>query len=384
MSVALAARLAVLALAGTAVIVPAVVHADSTQTAPVPSSVSAGAAAVGATSVSVAGLTLEEGSAVREDNSFAVYQIIGGAKIYIPSMTDFTALGYTREQIVVTPAGALAGVPDAPADDTLLRERESYEIYVMTEGSRHWIDSMATLEDAGYAEGSTRVVANGALGSLPRGEDVTQETLDPPIDAVGTLARAAAAPPATASAKRKKRLIVYYRARTDCTIYPNYPKPGVVGNESRIWSVPAGRRIKWRYNVNSEWAAVSDPARSEADQFAWWGFTRKSCIGASIKQSGYPEGVPVPSRILEGRSAVRASGWRSVDFSVTPASVVAGGRSQKVNANATLRDPADFFIGNVYDGWHVDRTAQYDSKRVWVVVYSPQAKRWGYVQRSKF
>ncbi len=197
----------------------------------------------------------------------------------------------------------------------------------------------------------------------------------------GLVAMVAASPSYAAdqSAGHSSTLLVRYATQSTCTIVPNYPKSGVVGNAARTWTIAAGQKIIWRYNVNSTWAAVSDPARAAAKQFPWWGFTQSGCIGKSVKQSGYPAGQPVPKRILEGRSQ-RASGWRSVDFSVAPAAVTASHR--EIHCNATLRDPANFVTGNVFPGWHVDVTGRTRSNGYWVEVYVPNAKRWAYVQSS--
>ena len=170
-----------------------------------------------------------------------------------------------------------------------------------------------------------------------------------------------------------------YLVKSTCTVYPNYPKDGVIGNDGHSWTVaPNGRRsVIWRYNVDSTWALISDPSRAK-EQFPWWGFTRRDCLGASVAQKDYPAGQPVPSRILEGRSQ-RASGWRSVDFNVAPAPVT--GR-HKLDSGATLRDPANFVIGNVLPGWTVEVTGRTRSNGHWVEVHVPNARRWGYIEQS--
>lgn len=183
-----------------------------------------------------------------------------------------------------------------------------------------------------------------------------------------------AAADANATAARAKLMMRYATVGT-CTVHPNYPKEGVVGNESRTWTVAPGRSVIWRYNVNETWAMISDPSRAKKT-FPWWGFTRRDCLGLSVEQKDYPAGVPVPSRILEGRSQ-RASGWRPVDFSVAPAPVV---RRHRLDSTATLRDPANFAIGNVFPGWTVQVTSRTRNRGHWVEVYVPNAKRWGYVE----
>lgn len=204
-----------------------------------------------------------------------------------------------------------------------------------------------------------------------------------PVTAFTTMAVVFGVTPAS-SAKveaQRTKLFVRYATKSACVVVPNYPKDGVVGNSTRYWIIPQGQTVIWRYNVDSTWALVSDPARADQRQFAWWGFTRRSCIGNSIRQSDYPAGRPVPSRILEGRSRVASSGWRKVRFTQPPAGIVA--RRVTVRDNGTLRDPANFVTGNVYAGWRVHVTRVTRGNGHWVYVYVPNAKRWGYIEARK-
>ncbi len=159
-------------------------------------------------------------------------------------------------------------------------------------------------------------------------------------------------------------LMVAYDLAKPCTIFLNMPGDGVDDNSN--WKT-TGTYITWRYNMNSEWALVSDPKRA-GKTYPWWGFTRRDCI------KGEPE------RIKAGRSNVAASGWRTVQTDVPPASVTS--RTREVHSDSTLRDPANFAIGNVPKGWHVDVTGNTRSGGFWVEVYVPNAKRWGFIEAS--
>lgn len=181
--------------------------------------------------------------------------------------------------------------------------------------------------------------------------------------------------PQTVPAASDTKLFVWYETKSDCLVYPNYPKPGVKG-QLLAWTIPEGDSIIWRYNVNDTWALVTDPSRT--DRFPWWGFTRRSCIGASKEQTDYPTGVPVPERIRKGRSRVADSGWRTVDYDQGPEAIVRAAVS--LRRNATLRDRANFVVGNVFDGWKVDVTSLTRSRGHWVYVYSPSARKWGYIE----
>ncbi|GAB2472732.1 hypothetical protein [Jatrophihabitans fulvus] len=197
------------------------------------------------------------------------------------------------------------------------------------------------------------------------------------------LAAGVLATPSQAAAKRKIALILDYTVAKKCTVYPNYPKSGVIGNKIG-WTIQPGDTVGWRYNVNKTWSVVSDKKYRNTKHF-WWGFTRRSCIGTSrggehfpTPTSSYPKGVRAPSRILSGRSAITKSHYRHVDF---PPSASPKVKRVKVKSFGTLRDhPGDFVVGNVKAGWHVDVTRSGDSH--WVKVYVPNAKRWGYMERT--
>lgn len=196
---------------------------------------------------------------------------------------------------------------------------------------------------------------------------------------LATLGQVTAATAQAATDASNTKLFVKYATKSSCTVHLNYPKDGVIGD--RTFTVPEGHSIIWRYNVNSTWALISYPSQAH-QEFPWWGFTKRDCIGKSVEQTDYPAGRSIPDRILEGRSRVASSGWRAVTFNLPAAPIVAD--HQRVNHNATIRDDVNFVIGNVPEGWHVDVTGVTRSNGHWVKVYIPNAKRWGYIEQSKF
>ena len=123
---------------------------------------------------------LADGTAVREENSYLIYKIVGGAKVWFVNAEEFYALGYTLNRVVVVPRGALAAVPNIPRNGTLLRERSSFAVFVMDGGTRRWITSRHGFDAAGYTLDQVQVVANGALGGIPRGQDLSPVPLDGP------------------------------------------------------------------------------------------------------------------------------------------------------------------------------------------------------------
>ncbi|PZS18811.1 MAG: hypothetical protein DLM57_05465 [Pseudonocardiales bacterium] len=191
---------------------------------------------------------------------------------------------------------------------------------------------------------------------------------------------------ANASApKRNIALILDYRVAYTCPVYPNYPKAGVIANQP--WAITPTDIVAWRYNVNDTWAMISDKKYRNTSH-AWWGFTPRVCIAGSVggehfptPTSSYPAGVPIPSKILQGRSAVTASHYRSVNFTPSPGHVV--NASKRINSRGTLRDARGrFVIGNVFAGWHVHQTNVHDGP--WTLVYVPNAMRWGWVEDIHF
>lgn len=178
----------------------------------------------------------------------------------------------------------------------------------------------------------------------------------------------------------RAKLFVRYEVEEDCDVLPNYDKPGVKGQKLG-WTMERGRSVIWRYNVNEEWAVVSDSRRAAHQSFPWWGFMRRHCIGRSVEQCNYPEGVEVPSSIRRGRSRVFDAGWRPVDYDQGPEAILR--EDVRVKYDATLRDRANFVVGNVFAGTRVDVTGVERSGGHWVYVYSPSARKWGYIEATK-
>jgi hypothetical protein len=197
----------------------------------------------------------------------------------------------------------------------------------------------------------------------------------------------ASAAPASVAAQRDVALILDYSVAKTCTVYPNYPKEGVIGNNIG-WTIAPGEVVAWRYNVNEHYAMISDKKYRSSPSHAWWGFVDPTCIGTSLggepfptPESSYPAGEPVPQRLLEGRSAVEADHYRVVDFRVAPGTVV--NDYKEITSKGTLRDAANrFVIGNVDAGWHVHQTGERNAG--WTKVYVPNAQRWGWVQDTHF
>jgi len=114
-----------------------------------------------------------DGTLVRERSHAEVYVVYGGAKFWIPSTTEFQALGFLSTNVRVVPNGALGAIPSIPRDGTLLNERSAPEIYVMSEGRRCHIANPQVFEARGFRWADVRVVPYSSLAAVPPGPDVS-------------------------------------------------------------------------------------------------------------------------------------------------------------------------------------------------------------------
>jgi hypothetical protein len=121
---------------------------------------------------------------VKEFSRPEVYITFGGAKFLIPSPGELRALGFDFNQVNLVPTRTLAGIPgivpgisNLPRDGTLLRERNSWQTYIMMGGKLHWIIDLSVFQGMCLSWRNVRVVPIGALGSLPHGSDLTAPTM---------------------------------------------------------------------------------------------------------------------------------------------------------------------------------------------------------------
>jgi hypothetical protein len=138
----------------------------------------------GATTATAA--AFPDGTVVREENSFAIFQIVGGAAVWIPNAAEFYALGYTLDRVVVVPVGGLTGMTSIPRDGTLLRERSSFAVFIMDGGKARWIVDRDVFDGAGFTLQQVQVAANGSLGYVPRGPDLDFRALETTASAAST------------------------------------------------------------------------------------------------------------------------------------------------------------------------------------------------------
>jgi hypothetical protein len=111
-----------------------------------------------------------DGTLVREpDGTIAV--LAGGAPFSFASMVELETAGYARKPFVHVPAGYIARLPKLPRDRTLLRDRVSGTIAVITGGAKVQFISWPEYVAAGYERATfTNVAARhiASIGDVPR------------------------------------------------------------------------------------------------------------------------------------------------------------------------------------------------------------------------
>ncbi len=117
-----------------------------------------------------------DGTLLRERSSAGVYVMVSRAKLAIPSLKEFHALGYRESDIRVVPTGSLARLADVPRDGTLLRELSSSQVYVLKDGRRYDTGTKEERDCRGY-RGEVLVVPNGSLTGIPAGGRLDRATL---------------------------------------------------------------------------------------------------------------------------------------------------------------------------------------------------------------
>ncbi len=93
------------------------------------------------------------------------YLIEGGGKLLISPDTDLAPLGLTTRDVQTLPAGALAQIPSAPADGTLLNEPggQTYVVY----GGAKFVMPDSDYTALGLSPGAVKLVSPGVLSQLP-------------------------------------------------------------------------------------------------------------------------------------------------------------------------------------------------------------------------
>lgn len=135
-------------------------------------------AAIAGEGIIAGGVFVPDNAAVREENSFAVNQVVNGGIVTLVNRAEFDALGYGAGPVYVVPVGSLNTVPWWPKDGTLVRERSSFTVWLIDGGPhRFWIENPTVLAELGYTNADVRTVANGSLGGFQVGDSIGEADL---------------------------------------------------------------------------------------------------------------------------------------------------------------------------------------------------------------
>ena len=113
---------------------------------------------------------LAEGSLVRAANG-PIYVIRDGKRVWIRSLADFEAGGYHWETVIVAEDRLVRSLPLALEDGTLVHGTDE-RVYVVEGGQRRWITSEAVLGARGYTWSMVHFVTDGAVRAVPEGAPV--------------------------------------------------------------------------------------------------------------------------------------------------------------------------------------------------------------------
>jgi hypothetical protein len=222
----------------------------------------------------------------------------------------------------------------------------------------------------------------------------------------GAAAAAPAAPtgstPARVDQVQKRLPKVHYTNRTkvkkNCPIHWNYPRRGV---NDQTW--PAGpsttsKIVGVRYTT-VHYALVRDGQRQKIHAAPWWGWMAKKCLVDPVARKFPRVNSPhdlASRRDPEAYAPHLANRWatggdntpKHVDITPHPRKIKG---SVGVGTAGTLRNgPKKFATGNVAPGWTFKITrancrrlnGQPYKPSQWVFGYSPDARRWGWVQAT--
>jgi hypothetical protein len=118
---------------------------------------------------------------LRVEGDYRVYVVNNGVKSWVKTLAEFNAKGYKWENVSVVKAGVLGAYPDATesaADAvakgaTLLRAEGDHKVYVINNGSKTWIKTAEEFTAKGLKWEDVVVVKSGDLASYPEAAGAT-------------------------------------------------------------------------------------------------------------------------------------------------------------------------------------------------------------------
>lgn len=108
------------------------------------------------------------GTLVRERDRAEVYVVYGGAKFWVPSPEEFEALGHDWNRVYQVPQGSLALIPNLPVDGTRVMERGGPEIFIVAGGHAFHFPGMDEFFALTDQPMEVRVLPLGSLKKFPK------------------------------------------------------------------------------------------------------------------------------------------------------------------------------------------------------------------------
>jgi hypothetical protein len=109
---------------------------------------------------------LADGALLRDQDKQEIWVMCGGARFWVPSSQEFTAMGYNSAQVQVVPPGTVARIPRVPRDGTLFKDRTPLEVYAVFGGRKYWVPTQDALFCMGRNWGQVRTIPNGSAATL--------------------------------------------------------------------------------------------------------------------------------------------------------------------------------------------------------------------------
>jgi hypothetical protein len=98
-----------------------------------------------------------------------IYVIVGGARFHIPNIAIFVEMGYSSDQVKLISDGTLVAIPLIPREKTLLKEKSSPAIYLVSQGMKLHIPDMEIFTAMGCRNKTVSTLWDGSLGQVPSG-----------------------------------------------------------------------------------------------------------------------------------------------------------------------------------------------------------------------
>ena len=111
---------------------------------------------------------IREGTLLQESNG-PIYVIKNGQRVWVRSLAEFAAAGYAWESVVQADDRVVRSIPLVSTDGLLLKGAGE-RVYQVSGNLRHWVTTAAVLAARGYTWSQVHYVSDAALGAIPEGD----------------------------------------------------------------------------------------------------------------------------------------------------------------------------------------------------------------------